>query len=383
MGMIMDNRKRLILLTLSFGLQLICDAKNGKNNGVINKPVIDLFIDLPIQASLPPAAFSDAIGTHCRRVHQGLFNERVTIVAVQGDFVQISFDNVVYGIDEKTGKPLSTFWAKKRDIMFLGDTVSEELFPPPFYVHDASVLVLIRPFEEYSLATRFVRAPAFDKEDSYAVKRIDVHTLSPHLFFIPKSHAEIEKCRSKKQMRAAFVHLAYDIIDYADGQNGLIVPYVWGGSSFVCGYEDAFEGLDKKWMRNGPNDPFMGYDCSEFVLRLAQICGIPYRWKTTVMLNQCGKEIFHKADIKEGDLIWVPGHVMIVSDLSNNELIESAGYESGFGKVQSISLEKRFAHIKTYDDLWKAYEAQQPLTILKKDGTVREVKKSFKFITLF
>ena len=37
--------------------------------------------------------------------------------------------------------------------------------------------------------------------------------------------------------------------------------------------------------------------------------------------------------IKVGDLIYFPGHVMIVSDLAKNLFIESAGYSVGFGIV--------------------------------------------------
>lgn len=86
--------------------------------------------------------------------------------------------------------------------------------------------------------------------------------------------------------------------------------------------------------------------------------------------------------LEEGDLVWFPGHVMIVGDLKRNELIEARGYGGGFGKVQVISLDKYFANVKNYDELLSAYREKKPLIILKKDGTVQLIVEQFKLLKL-
>ncbi len=72
-----------------------------------------------------------------------------------------------------------------------------------------------------------------------------------------------------------------------------------------------------------------GYDCSEFVMRMAKIAGVDFPWKTTTAIERSRRALDSQDLLEEGDLIWVQGHVMVVSNIERNEIIESRGYGSG------------------------------------------------------
>ncbi len=61
--------------------------------------------------------------------------------------------------------------------------------------------------------------------------------------------------------------------------------------------------------------PMSGFDCAGIISRAAQMCGIPYYFKNTYTLAHYLKSLSIDTHLQEGDLIWIPGHVMIVSDL--------------------------------------------------------------------
>ena len=68
--------------------------------------------------------------------------------------------------------------------------------------------------------------------------------------------------------------------------------------------------------------------------------------------------------LQEGDLIWFPGHVIIVSNITDNMIIEARGYAAGCGKVHEIPLANLFRDMKTYDDLLNAYFSGKRLILL-------------------
>ena len=98
------------------------------------------------------------------------------------------------------------------------------------------------------------------------------------------------------------------------------------------------------------------------------MAGLPYTFKTTAMLEKYGK-LFKRSDtIQNGDLIWIKGHVVIITDKDNNLVTEAAGYESSGGKVQTITIEKMFKDIYTLNDLLDAYYKKKLVTRLDRFG---------------
>ena len=75
------------------------------------------------------------------------------------------------------------------------------------------------------------------------------------------------------------------------------------------------------------------------------------------------------------------GNVMIVGNIEKNELLESAGYPDGFGKLQCLTLNDRFEGIFTYQDLIKAYRENQKLIFLNAQGQRAQIQ-NFKILKL-
>lgn len=362
-------------------------GKDVATLAVIKDPVVDLFTELPLQERAPLAGAAYADGA-CRRAHQVLANEVVTILERQGQHFKIACDNAVYGLQD--GIPLNTFWIHKKHLIFLKQLDEEQLsaIPGPLGMVTDTVVVHC-PWEKYSYGTRFVRDPERDTADSYGIKNIDPHTRVVQHMVIAHEVARIEQIASVQEKRNCFVQSAYELIRSAQFHGAChevseprVIPYVWGGSSFVYGYHDTFHLKHNRWERPGKHTPYMGYDCSELILRLGQSCGIPLVAKTTTMLAQMLKPLTRSDALEAGDIIWFPGHVIIISDIERDEMIEARGYKSGYGRVHCLKLSKCFRGIKNYRQLRQAYFRKRPLVRLKKDGSVENVIKEFKLLKL-
>lgn len=70
----------------------------------------------------------------------------------------------------------------------------------------------------------------------------------------------------------------------------------------------------------------------------------------------------------------MPGHVVIITDLARHEITEADGYESSFGKVQTIKLSTFFRNMSSWQDLLNAYHEQKIVTRL--DAAGHDFKKS-------
>ena len=51
----------------------------------------------------------------------------------------------------------------------------------------------------------------------------------------------------------------------------------------------------------------------------------------------------------------------LVADVKNNQLIEAKGYDSGFARVQKITIEKRFSNISCWKDIIKLHLSKSSL----------------------
>lgn len=378
---------------------------------VIKSPVVDMNTCLPLCESkdLP---VSPEIGK-CPRAHQGLYNEKIKLLEADGDCVKIAFDSIIYGLDEKTKKVINTFWVYKKYIIPLVTLEENNLLqavPSSVYAQEPTIF-LIYPFsseigEVFSVGTRFKRVQEKDNLNhngqisEYAVIIADYEQNKIIVDYIPVDCARVEiRDQDDKQARKLFVEIINNLVDRVsridkklDNASEVdlecVIPYVWGGSSFVGEYPDEKfykKGDDKDavWHRDGKlGEIYSGYDCSELVMRMAKMSGIDFKCKTTAIMEKLKKPLAKDGKLENGDIIWIPGHVMIVSNIEGNELIEAVGYSSGYGCVRKMELKNNFDGIETYDQLLEAYYSGKPIVRLKKDGLALKKYDNFKILKL-
>jgi hypothetical protein len=362
--------------------------KNIKGKAVVSVPVTDA-ATRPLKTlsatktvhqlykELPLASYNL---NDCYRTHQFLFNEIVTIKRQTRDEVECSLDNFFY-IDDN-GRSCNSFWTLKKNIMPLSVWKHKkglDCIPAPYCAEKRDIcshkgcVTLSWPWydpitqQSYSAGTRFVRQKAQDTQTRYAVTIPDFKKYGTKVGYVPKEYAILAFAKTPQDSLAFFVKL---LKKWAHNPTG-VMGYVWGGCSFIKSYQDTTFALvpdtstDKKikvWQRSEDSErPFTGCECSALVLRVAQLCGMPYFYRNTATLSKYLRPLEKHEKLEEGDLIWYSGHVQIVSDLTYNKLIESVGYQSGYGKLHEISLHKVFQGIKTYRDLIDAYHNKKQL----------------------
>jgi hypothetical protein len=343
---------------------------------VIIGPVIDMNNSFP--APNNPCASPES--KPCPRAHQGLYNEIVYCVEEYDDQSKICCPGIIYGYDADQ-KSLNSFWTYSKHIRKCKDLSSKVLqsIPHHEYGHESSI-VLTYPYNEFSVGTRFKRLPSYDTDTAYAIVRADYGNSQVISDFIPRENAIIETKNNHQVARKLFVKIINDILDKVTHSNfNQVIGYVWGGSSFVHTYvAQNFYEQDGTWHRRGIKDPYSGYDCSELVWRMARIAGLYFPWKNTKTIEQSCKQLASKDQLEEGDLIWMPGHVMIISSIERNEIIEARGYANGYGCVHRLKLNECFEDIETYQELLNYYFEQK--SVMLKDKIGRTTKKVFKIL---
>ena len=166
-----------------------------------------------------------------------------------------------------------------------------------------------------------------------------------------------------------------------------VIPYIWGGCSigpccapnkFICTEETRGKTELKLWRR--PNNPQYGCDCSGLILRAAQLVGLRYFCKNT---TTAGKELSDvEGAIEEGDLLLMKGHVMVISSLEENLVLDAVSYSSGYGCVRELRLRDAFEAIETYDDLLEVLVSKEPLKFKDSKGQVISSRGGLRIIRL-
>lgn len=393
------NKSLILFVTLSvFSLSLCQLAKNNK--AVVIVPVAD-FSGTPLAryASHPLArhyenfSFAPDKGFFgCLRMHQAKYNEIVLIKSSEkGDEeVECEVFNLFY-IDGKQIKR-SNFWMLKKNLMPLGKLskkIDIGVIPPPITMnqkpqeYNRNVLTLALPWydtttnKHYAAGTRFMRCKTFDSQLSYAVYCIDYEHANVEIGYVSKGRAVVQYPKTPEKAIELFLKL---LRSWADENKGC-VPYVYGGCSFTsrntagdyslmrgkrCGSLVTF--WERKSMREKPR---AGFDCSGMILTAAQIAGMPYFLKNTYTISKRYLRPLSVGEkLENGDLLWYSGHIIVVSDVQRNLLIESVGYEPGYGKVHQVPVSKVFKGIKDYASLIHAYHKQRYFQRLTKAGKV-------------
>lgn len=256
-----------------------------------------------------------------------------------------------------------------------------------------NVLVIVKPFfdpvtkQTFSAGTRFVYDPTENDATSFKVYIFDRTITSFKSSHIPFSYAHIVNTHTKEESIACFVSLLRQWAHESPQK----IPYVWGGCSYVntdspYDYQLTAHKVKKNkknivYERTHYNHyPFTGFDCAGLILRAAQACSIPYFYKNTYTLAHYLDPLARHDTLKEGDLIWIPGHVMVVSDIAHNLLVEARGYSHEYGIVQEIELSKVFKGISNYRQLLETYHNHGSLTRMNRFGNDADFIRRFKIL---
>ena len=341
--------------------------------------------------------------TACPRIHQLLFNEVVTIEEEIGAQVRISLHSVFY---EQTphGAPQTSFWSLKKNFITFDQLVSKQnslsVIPQPINFRTKkmgssqqdTVSLLLPHYDShthtlFSAGTRFVVAQQnANNNKDYSVFVIDPHTVTTKIINLPMQkcmHMNHEESMHEKRNR--FVNV---LRSWAHPEQGFI-PYVWGGCSFTHLLRDNHfvehketGGVIKFHSQHQHNKPCTGFDCAGMIVRAAQLCTIPFFYKNTATMANHLPEIKGTMKIEEGDIIWFNGHVMIVSDIKKNKIIEARAYSQGYGKIHELPLNAVFKEITTFTQLREIAHEKKKISRLQKDGTVAHTITHLKLFKL-
>ena len=323
----------------------------------------------------------------CIRMHQLKYNEIVTVVGDDGTTPEVACEvrNLFY---IKSGhKKLNIFWLLKKHLVPLSELkkkCDKMVIPNPIdmrqspHEYNADVLTIILPWLDertgrwYCPGTRFMRHAQEDTPNKYAFFLVDYETFSIQTAYVSRRSALVTYPETAQKKRRLFVSI---LKKWAHQKKGTI-PYVYGGCTFTRVCNGPFCLVKRKqngarisfWHREGKESPLSGFDCSGMLLTAAQIAGLPYYLKNTATLSRFLPVLKRGEALQEGDLVWYSGHVLVVSNVEKNLLIEAAGYEAGYGKVHEIHVSKVFGGISDLASLTQAYHSQKFLKRLNSKG---------------
>lgn len=409
--------KQYILFVLSIFTSFLLrasywDKKELSQEAVVIVPVADMTGDalscversLEVQYASIPVSWGNKLET-CKRIHQLLFNEVVRVVERKDGQVKCQVPNAFW--ENAQGNRFNEFWTLEKNLCYLKDLKESgnlSAIPQPysenFVPQDLTktillegILTLTKPWFDketgiwYSAGTRFVLIPAQTSVGSYLVEIFYNSVKNKKILSIPQEYALVSYSKQYTISRDTLIKV---LKQWAENDPKKI-PYVWGGCSCIalCNpynakKETITSGTQELtyWSRPEEDTPYTGYDCSSLILRSTQICGMPYFFKNTTTAAKHLRSLAPTETLQNGDIIWIPGHVLVVSDVPTGECIDSRGYDPGYGFVQAIKIEKVFQNITNFDQLVEAYRKQLPLNLLSRDGSLSKEVKEYKLLSL-
>jgi len=383
---------QIFIIYVSFCVTL-CVAQARR--GVIQVAIADLFGNIPQNTSVSePSPLYTETGT-CPRVHQALFNEIVTIVGETKTHYQIDI-TTAYFITADSKKPYARYWISKQHCALITPEMAPYIPEPITYknadsLNHKDIITLTEPWRDpknhvtYSVGTRFKEIAAKSTDDYWVIIIYDHAKKTPIYHQLPRLYGTTTIPRTPHKKRTAMIQL---IRSWIKGARNKSIPYVWGGCSYTRPYKGKF--IKKSdclcsWYAY-PHmhcTPHTGFDCAGVMLRAAQIVGIPLFCKNSYTMAHTLTPLSRYEDLQIGDILWIPGHVMLIANLECNTLIEARGYPHGYGKLQEIPLAEEFKNIDTYRTLYEHMTAHKPLIRLNKKGCVMATIPDYKIVRLW
>ncbi|MBI2774562.1 hypothetical protein HYX58_01005 [Candidatus Dependentiae bacterium] len=334
----------------------------------------------------------------CPRIHQFLFNEQVTIIKEQDGQVLVESPTAFY--EDKNSNESNQYWTLKKYVMpfqelkrrnLMACHVPKPLGAPTAASKDGLMITLKLPFYDeitnrtYSAGTRFV---ALQPQDDFIAW---VYDPSHHIFqtiHIPESVVAPLIYETKEEQILEFVNLLLNWAKRSEGK----VPFIWGGASLTHFYPRFQFSLKEKMSSSGKKArywsihhqlyPLAGFDTSGLILRAAQICQIPYFFKNTTTARTYLKKMSEYASLKNGDILWIPGALLVISSVRHNKVIAILGYQFGYGALKEFKLAELFEDVSTYQELQELMANKDRLIMKKADGSVAREIKEYQFLSL-
>lgn len=368
--------KRGLIMKITYILFLCIPLHAQK--GVVLKPIIDL-VGYPIANNkisyhnLPSAESSQQSPDICPRAQQLLYNETVEIIKQTKTEYCVKVPHLFY-VTANNDNPQSTFWTHKNNIISYSELSkqAQSCIPKPYNKNKKvkqNIIVLSKPSHNralnytFSAGTRFICSLKNNNKRYFTAYAICPKTLQPIILKIPRSDAIIVKENGRQTARALFVTLLKSWAHLPG-----TIAYVWGG----CSLTDILHS----------EHPKSGFDCTGLILRAAQAAGLPYYYKNSTTIARYLKPVPSLDNLQEGDLIWIPGHIMAIADLKKNTIIEARHYNDGYGKVHEIKLNYLFKDIATFADLYDAIAQHKPLYRLTKEGKISKTIMQAKILSI-
>ena len=323
-----------------------------------------------------------------QRVHQVVFHQTVLVKKEVGHEVYVEIPNLICKPSKlKSGENL-TGWMQKKDLVYLENLNSSatQYFPDKEGVlkaHNQTLAFLKSPYyvKELGLTLSATTHCTVAKRNYNSLLCYIYHPQKKRFFLtkIPKSIAQIPPS-NKSQQLDLFFHLIHS---WSHPKKGF-VPYVLGGASITTYQTGNFikipirvgkhliktaTGLPCYYFdRKFPTPYKSGLDCSTLIYLAARCANLPYYSKNTTAVTTMLPRITKNTPLKKGDIIFFPGHVMIISNLNPLKIIQSRAYASGHGKVTEDLAKDLFLTIKTAQDLKNAFLQKKPLIFKNSKG---------------
>lgn len=332
----------------------------------------------------------------CPRVHQLLYHEIVDIIGTRKDEMLIKIPNIFYQT-MLDARPQSYYWTLTTNIIPIVKSIDLTKLPSPIHFNKTNestkdTISLIEPCTAntinmtFSAGTRFVKTKDQPDKDNVMVYCLHPKTHILTTISLP-NHAVYTF--NEKTMADRITDFIAILRRWTKQDNGFI-PYVWGGCSFTDRHAQNHFQIQKEliqgkklgyYIRPEHNQvPKAGYDCSSIIARAAQIVGLPYYYKNTYTIAKQLPALARHEMLKEGDLIWIRGHVLVVANMKHHTIIEAASYDYGYGEVHEIPISKVFKDIHTFQDLQKRYNQKKPVERFHNNGTILDTYNEVKLL---
>jgi hypothetical protein len=370
-GLVMKTQNLIFIIFIIAGKCIF--AKEA----LVIKPVIDCvsqstYFDNKNNYLIPLSPIDKKNADACPRRHQLLFNEIVNILENKSKEVTVEIPNLFFK-NQITGKKNNSLLTLKANLIPLEELEKKGLdiskIPKPINYNlnninnrDQKILTLTFPFydkltkKKYSAGTRFVYENFNTELNSYSVFVFDPITFSIIKTNIPNkisiTNEEQDQLSSEEKI-SNYINL---VKKWANFKNGYI-PYVWGGCSLknLCKDKIFEKGNVAYTLPSFIKNPKTGFDCSGLILRATQIYGLPYYFKNSYTAAEELSSLKKDEEIENGDLIYINGHIIIISDIEKNLCVEARDYSQGYGKIQEIELQNIFNGIDSFAKLKQSY----------------------------
>lgn len=319
-----------------------------------------------------------------KRIGQLLFNEIIEIIHENEKEARIQVLNHFY-CTYNDKKPRTEYWTLKKNLTPISEIKDFNVLPiPQCYKQKNSpttdIITLQKPFYDnknhrlYSAGTRFLSAYLPEKDNDYYY----ANALSPKLkkttIKIPLNICILIKQSPTEQLNL-FVKTLRKFANCFQGK----IPYVLGGMSYAKEYKKGYSEknihfADKTMhifqAKEYINGPHTGFDCAGLIFRAAQVAGLPFYTKNTSAMKHHLRPLKQNEEIENGDIIFIPGHVIAIVDKENNRVVEARTQSHGYGFVHEIDLNLLFKEINNFDDLRKFHFSKQKASRLNRAGEI-------------